>query len=317
MSNWSAFKRSTTTNLLATTCLWTSLALGMGASKPVKIYSESFGDRTKPAIILNSGAGNAMTDWSEEFCTRLAARGFYVIRYDYRDTGLSQKTDHKAHPYNASDLAEDAFRVLDRYHQDKAVFVGFSMGGQVALVAASQNSQRVRGIVTIASSSDFKPALDAFEGIKATGKLPPSDPAYIAFVLDLLKSKQFDTMAGHLKLWSVLDGQPKDFDKKYYEQLKIIDDKRSTGGQARAAHTMSMKASLQMHAKAVSNIRVPALIIQGKKDPIFPIEHGQDLHKRIPGSELQLWDDFAHALSPRNNSRLIEAIATFLKKHNI
>jgi len=44
------------------------------------------------------GLGAQMIAWDEELCERLVERGFFVIRYDNRDIGLSTKFDDAPSP---------------------------------------------------------------------------------------------------------------------------------------------------------------------------------------------------------------------------
>lgn len=55
----------------------------------VEIYTESFGNENNPVILLVAGATVSMLYWDAEFCQKLADNGFFVIRYDNRDTGKS------------------------------------------------------------------------------------------------------------------------------------------------------------------------------------------------------------------------------------
>jgi len=68
-----------------------------------------------------------MIAWDEELCERLVERGFFVIRYDNRDIGLSTKFDDgpqpdltallsgdgSSAPYLLADMADDAVGLLD------------------------------------------------------------------------------------------------------------------------------------------------------------------------------------------------------------
>lgn len=57
----------------------------------IEICYESFGDKAKPPVLLVMGLGGPMGWWTKDFCVQLADRGFFVIRYDNRDTGRSTK----------------------------------------------------------------------------------------------------------------------------------------------------------------------------------------------------------------------------------
>ena len=59
----------------------------------IEIAYQTFGERSDPALLLVMGLGAQLIHWPEEFCELLAARGFYVIRFDNRDIGLSTKID--------------------------------------------------------------------------------------------------------------------------------------------------------------------------------------------------------------------------------
>jgi len=55
----------------------------------IEIEYETAGDKGDPAVLLVMGLGAQLTIWPDAFFHGLAKRGFFVIRYDNRDTGLS------------------------------------------------------------------------------------------------------------------------------------------------------------------------------------------------------------------------------------
>ena len=57
----------------------------------VELCYQTFGDPDGDPLLLVMGLGGPMTWWDPELCRLLAERGFYVIRYDNRDTGRSTK----------------------------------------------------------------------------------------------------------------------------------------------------------------------------------------------------------------------------------
>jgi len=118
----------------------------------IDICYETFGSAGDPPILLMMGMGGPMNWWSVEFCEQLAAQGFFVIRYDNRDTGRSTKlsqhtvtknTIFKAYagrtkpPYGLSDFADDALGLLDHLDLERVHLVGVSMGGMIARRSAS------------------------------------------------------------------------------------------------------------------------------------------------------------------------------------
>ena len=61
----------------------------------IDLCYQTFGDRSKPALLLVMGLGTQMLGWDEDFCERLADHGFFVIRFDNRDIGRSTWFDHE------------------------------------------------------------------------------------------------------------------------------------------------------------------------------------------------------------------------------
>ena len=59
----------------------------------IEIEYETFGDPADPPLLLVMGLGAQMIAWDDEFCQGLVDRGFFVIRFDNRDVGLSTKVD--------------------------------------------------------------------------------------------------------------------------------------------------------------------------------------------------------------------------------
>jgi alpha-beta hydrolase superfamily lysophospholipase len=53
----------------------------------VTLCYDTFGDPRAPALVLIMGLGFQLVHWPEAFCEGLAARGFSVLRFDYRDAG--------------------------------------------------------------------------------------------------------------------------------------------------------------------------------------------------------------------------------------
>ena len=67
----------------------------------VELCYQTFGDPDGDPLLLVMGLGGPMTWWDPELCRLLAARGFYVIRYDNRDTGRSTQGAGPGHPADA------------------------------------------------------------------------------------------------------------------------------------------------------------------------------------------------------------------------
>src|SRR6185312_11101559 len=129
----------------------------------------SDGPPDAPPLLLIMGTAAPLTMWDDAFCAALSARGFRVIRFDYRDTGRSSRVDAPmpstigammrafaegklAPPYALEDLADDTVGLLDALGVERAHLVGLSQGAGVAQLVAARASERVTGSTLLATS---------------------------------------------------------------------------------------------------------------------------------------------------------------------
>jgi pimeloyl-ACP methyl ester carboxylesterase len=150
----------------------------------------------------------------------LAQKGYFVMRYDYRDTGKSQHLSYDERPYSALDLALDSVDILRRNGVTQAVYVGFSMGGQVTQVAAAYLPEHVTHAVLMGTSWDFEPGFLALEGKPPKEGLSAPHPDYTAWVtapFDSARQTPEERLAWHTKTWWHLDGRQRDFDEAFFE----------------------------------------------------------------------------------------------------
>ena len=139
----------------------------------ITLEVETMGSRENPAVLLVMGLGAQMTAWPEDFCKQLSERGYFVIRFDNRDVGLSTWFDDAGEPnmsrtylsalfgrkikapYSLSDMADDAVGVLDSLGIDKAHLIGASMGGMIVQRFALNHPERVSSLCSIMSTPRF------------------------------------------------------------------------------------------------------------------------------------------------------------------
>src|ERR1043165_7962079 len=99
-------------------------------SNGISIAYDTAGDPKAPPMLLIMGLGMQLTAWPDDFVEGLVDLGFYVIRFDNRDCGLSSKFTPAGTPnltladlkslvrwplksaYSLDDMAADAIGVL-------------------------------------------------------------------------------------------------------------------------------------------------------------------------------------------------------------
>lgn len=296
--------------------LWVATFGAHGAGLP--LFSESFGDIKNPAILLNAGAGEQAIIWPDAFCEQLANKGYFVMRYDYRDSGLSPTVEYDKKPYTVLDMADDALQVLRQYGVKKAHFVGYSMGGQLAQLVGAYRPDHALSLILMGTSTNFQPGFEAFEGRHSKASLSPPQPFWVAWAtrkVDGASQSLAQKIDDYVETLRLLDGQTPDFDAPFFHNQARAMLTRTPLQTPHVNHVKAMRASYALHASAPARIKVPTLIIQGSNDPVFGPDHGAALHSAIKGSELITLKTFAHAISPQNFEPLASTIDAFIRKH--
>lgn len=99
-----------------------------------------------PALFIHGGYGGAATTLVPQPATVagiLPPERFQTITYDRRSAGRSEYT---LTPYTLADLAGDAAALLDHLGHERAIIIGSSAGGPIALQFALAYPERVIGL---------------------------------------------------------------------------------------------------------------------------------------------------------------------------
>jgi pimeloyl-ACP methyl ester carboxylesterase len=106
----------------------------------VRIAVSAWGARGAPPVLFLHGQGQSRRGWADVAGT-VAAAGYRAIAVDLRGHGDSGWAPDGA--YGFADYARDIARIIDRFAQP-VTLMGWSRGGQVALVAAAMRQDKVR-----------------------------------------------------------------------------------------------------------------------------------------------------------------------------
>ena len=264
----------------------------------IELCTEPFGVPGDPPVLLITGVGASMLWWEEGFCRMLAEGGRFVIRYDHRDTGRSV-TYEPGHPgYTGAELVTDAVGVLDAYGIPAAHIVGVSAGGAFAQILALDFPERVLSLVLISTT----PALP---GNRA---LPPPTEEFGHFAAtERVDWSDAESAIGYLVGYSrLLAGGLRPFDETGIRDLVRLDVSRARDVAARQNH--GSIAGDERQRAPLSSIAVPALVIHGTADPMFPVGHGEALAEEIPRARLLRLADAGHGVERADWDTIVRAI---------
>src|SRR3954449_3824562 len=71
----------------------TPMTTGAAPANGIEIFYETHGDPEGVPLLLVMGLGAQLIAWPDELVDALVDRGFFVVRYDNRDVGLSSKVE--------------------------------------------------------------------------------------------------------------------------------------------------------------------------------------------------------------------------------
>ncbi|WP_141733432.1 alpha/beta fold hydrolase [Oligoflexus tunisiensis] len=265
-----------------------------------ELCTEAFGQPHQPALLLIMGACASMLWWPQEFCERLAQAGYFVIRFDHRDTGRSTCYEPGTIHYSLDDMMEDAVAILDGYGVKSATVAGASLGGMIAQLMALKHPDRVERLVLLISGPVAVP-----EGIV----LPPIGQK----VLDHhANSGSMDWSNEALALdfmvagWRITAGTRHPFDESLIRATAVEDYHRSTN--LRSSFNHALLSGGEWASGQLPSIQAPTLVVQGTDDPVLPFPHAEYLARVIPKARLVALKGAGHELHRGDWDQIIAEI---------
>jgi pimeloyl-ACP methyl ester carboxylesterase len=255
------------------------------------------------------GLSSQMLLWDDEFCEQLAARGFWVIRFDNRDVGRSTilhdgpvptrrqllLRDVRGAAYSLDDMAADAVGLLDHLEVDAAHVVGASMGGMIAQLMAINAPDRVLSLVSIMSTT----------GNRRVGRPHPR------VAMRLLRRARRDRagfIEDHLETYRRIGSQTFDFEEDHKRQRagRCFDRGVHPAGGARQLAAIVTAAD---RTKSLGTVRVPTTVIHGDADPLVNVSGGRATAAAVPGAKLVILPGMGHDLPREVWPPILDAIA--------
>jgi len=256
-----------------------------------RIAWDCFGNPAQPPLVLIQGLSAQMVGWRPGFCRRLADAGFYVVRFDNRDVGESQR--YPLGGYTLEDLADDTAALMDALGLATAHIAGQSMGGVVAQLLYQRHRTRVRSlglIYTAASGRHYGNVEGALE--RMNRPLPQTREEFAAYYAEgesLCRSTAYpQDVAWLTELGGVM------WDRSW----------DAAGIQRQVQALLAAPDRLDI----VRDIQVPTVIIAGEADALIRYAASLELHDLIAGSILRIFPGMGHELP----EPLWETIASLL-----
>jgi pimeloyl-ACP methyl ester carboxylesterase len=264
------------------------------------------GNPADPTLLLVMGLGAQLTAWPEGFVDQLAARGFFIVRYDNRDSGLSTKFegtpdylalfggDRSSAPYSIEDMAEDGVALLRALGLDRVHVVGASMGGMITQAMVIAHPDRFLSACSIMSTTgDTTVGAPTPEAVTALLR-PPASDRETAIAASLEGSRVISS-----------PGFPFDVELMTRRAAAAYDRSYSPDGTGRQLAAILAASD---RTEGLRQVKLPFLVIHGEEDPLVTVSGGKATAAAVPGSKLMLMPGMGHDLPEALWDQIIDAI---------
>jgi pimeloyl-ACP methyl ester carboxylesterase len=279
------------------------MTTGRAVNGACELHYDTFGDPGDPTLLLVNGLGSQCTNYHDAWCEMFASRGFQVVRFDNRDVGLSTSfadapVDDKGACYRLSDMADDAFAVLDALGVERAHVMGLSMGGMIVQTMAIEHPERLLSMTSVMSTTGepdyMKSSPEAYALL--TGP-PPTD-----------RDSAIERYVAGMRTY----GSTFDDDETRWrtDAARSFDRSFTPDGTRRQFLAIGASGS---RAEGLRQVRVPTLVIHGSADTLVDPIGGRRTAELIPGARFELIEGMGHDYPPQLWERWVDLVTEHAK----
>ncbi|HEY8898726.1 MAG TPA: alpha/beta hydrolase [Niastella sp.] len=237
-----------------------------------QIYYEEYGKGT-PLILLEGGMGS-IADFS--LCIPELSNRFRIIAPDMPGQGRSQLADSMSYQL----LADYISKFIDQLKLDSVYVMGWSDGGNTALILAHDRPDKVKKV--IAAGSNYK--LSGFPSIE-------KDTTDFVKVINSpdFEEKDKEEIENYLKLYPGRNW------RKFFIDINIM-----------------WSQKIYFPATVLEGINIPVMIVLGDKDAVT-LEHGIEMHRLIRGSQFCVLPNTTHRVFHEKPKLITDIAVDFFK----
>lgn len=222
-------------------------------------------------LVLIHGMGSDHTVWQE--IIPLLKNNYRVLALDLRGHGMSTKTPG---PYSIELFSHDLNQFLKSLDIDQAHFVGHSMGGSILMEMAIRYPDKISSLTLISSFASVDSQLEkTFKDLKEI-LIKEGYETFFNTCLQLTYTPEF--IGENRELFRKI-GE----DMAQYSSISALQE--------------TLDACLKVDLiDSLESVKVPVMVIAGRKDNFTPLYHGQNIKNTIPGAKLEIMDNMGHNL---------------------
>jgi len=246
---------------------------------------------TGELVVFMHGIGGNRSNWTEQ--VERFGDSHHAVAWDAR--GYGDSDDYEG-PLDFGDFARDLAGLIDHFGAEKAHLVGLSMGGRIAQDFYARYPERVATLVLVATFTGFKTFTEAerrrFVDIRKKPLLEGKEPKDIAPIVAR-------TLVGP-------NASEEQFQRLVASMAALHKESYIKTIEATTAYDRDTE---------LETIAVPTLLVFGEHDRLTTKEIGEDMARRIKGSQYVLVPDSGHLVNLEQPEPFEAAVAGFLAEH--
>jgi len=289
--------------------LVTEMDLGEPDSKfievnDVTIHYKEMGEGETTFILLH-GFGASIYSW-REVMDDFSQQG-RVIAYDRPAFGLTERPmpeDWVQNPYGMKANIELLRGLMDALKIEKAVLVGNSAGGGVAVAFGLEYPQRVDSLILV------DPGVGGGRG-----------PQFPAWALPLMWTPQMRHV-GQLMMRDYQESLPQTIQREWFDQGKLTEEIRQEPLKIfkiknwdRAFYELTFAPAYPELRPLLPQLTVPVFIIAGEEDRLIRSWYFEAISKEIPAAKLSLLPQCGHVPHEECPDEFMKEVINYLQEH--
>lgn len=240
-------------------------------------------------LLLLHGLGADHSVWRHQL--EAFAGEHRCVAPDTRGAGRSSRPPEG---YSIELFADDVAALCARLDVAHAHVIGQSQGGMIAQQLAARHPQLVDGLVHVGTSGRAVAPAERPLGPVEAAALDGGMAAVAPLVRDLVYTREFQR------------AHPAEVDA--FGRVLAACDPADVVAKLRASATLD-------HTDLLPTLEVPALVVAGRHDGVFPLEHSTLLAELLPAAQLVVFDDSGHQPHVDQPAEFNRVVGEFLAAH--
>ncbi|CAG0976319.1 2-hydroxy-6-oxo-6-phenylhexa-2,4-dienoate hydrolase [Anaerolineales bacterium] len=272
----------------------------------VAIHYKEMGAGKRNFILLH-GFGASTYSW-REVMDDLAQYG-RVIAYDRPAFGLTERpmpANWIENPYGMKANIELLRSLMDALQIEKAILVGNSAGGGVAVAFGLEYPERVDSLILV------DPGVGGGRG-----------PQFPAWALPVMWTPQMRHI-GQLMMRDYQESLPQTIQREWFDQSKLTDEIRQEPLKIfkienwdRAFYELTFAPAYPELRPLLPKLTVPVFIVAGAEDRLIRSWYFESISKEIPNAKLSLIPSCGHVPQEECPREFMEEVVNYLQEENL